>query len=75
MGKEPFVRGDGCKIDPSVKMEGYCITGNNCVIGKDVLIERAIIWDNVNIKPGNKVINSIITSCRDIDRDIIEEIY
>lgn len=75
MGKEPFVTGDKSEIDSSVKVDGYGIIGNNCIIESDVLIKRSIIWDNVKIKPGRKIIDSIITSYRDVERDIIEGIY
>ena len=75
MGKESFVTGDMSEIDSSVNMEGYCLIGDNCVIGNDVLIKRSIIWDNVKIKPSIKIIDSIITSYRNVERDIIEEIY
>lgn len=75
IGKKCLLIGEKNQIHPSVKLEGYCITGSNCVIGENVLIERSIIWDNVKIKPGNRIINSIITSYREVDGDIIGAIY
>jgi len=75
LDKESFSIGPDCHIDPSAKLEEWAIVGEKTSLEKDVEIRRSILWDKVKVKKGTKVIDSIVTSSREVERDMVGEIY
>ncbi len=72
--KRPFAIGPASTIDPSVKFKGWAAVGEGAVIEGGVEIERSILWDNVSVKQGVKIIDSVVTSSREIGHDVTGEI-
>jgi NDP-sugar pyrophosphorylase family protein len=73
--KESFSMGSGCHIDPSTKLEEWAVVGAKTYLEKNVEIRRSILWDNVKVKDGRSIVDSIVTSFREVDRDLVGEIY
>jgi len=73
--KTPFIMGPYSKTDPSVKFKEWSVVGERAVINEGAEIERSILWDNVSVKQGVRIIDSVITSSKYIDRDFINEIF
>ena len=55
-----FFKGDNTQMDSSVVMKNWAVIGNNVTIEKDAVIDSSIIWNNVIIKEGMQVKNSIV---------------
>jgi mannose-1-phosphate guanylyltransferase/phosphomannomutase len=55
------ILGNNVKIGPRAKIFNSAI-GSNCVIGRNVELNRVIAWDNVSIGPGSKISEAIL--CR-----------
>ena len=64
-----------CHVDPSVRLEEWAVLGKKSHIERDVEIRRSILWEGVRVRAGIKVIDSIVTSFRVVDRDLIGKIY
>jgi len=62
-------------MDSSAKLEEWAIVGEKTYLEKDVEIRRSILWDNVKVKDGRSIVDSIVTSFREVDRDLAGEIY
>ena len=75
LDEESFSVGPGCRIDPSVKLEEWVVVGEKTSVEKNVEIRRSILWDEVKVRKGIKIIDSIVTSSREVERDLIGEIY
>ncbi len=75
MGKKPFAIGINTYLDPLSRLEEWAIIGDNGFIEEDVAIKRSIIWDNVRVKRGSTVIDSVVTSSREVDGLLMGEIY
>ena len=75
MDDEPLFIGHGCHMEFSVKLEQWAVVGEKTHLEKDVEIRRSILWDNVRVKKGRRIIDSIVTSFREVDRDLIGELY
>ena len=75
LDKEPFSLGSGLQMDPSVRLEEWAIVGNENCLEKDVEIRRSILWDNVKVKKGIRIIDSVVTSFKQVDTDLISDIY
>ena len=71
----PIVIGRDSAVDPSVKYKDWAIVGKSADIERGVEIERSILWDNVKVKQGIRIIDSIVTSNKRIERDLVNEIY
>jgi len=70
-----FVIGPGCAIDSSVKLTDWCVIGENSHLGKNVVLERSVLWDGVAVKEGIKIVDSVVTSGRVVDRDLHSEVF
>lgn len=72
--KRHFAVGPDSIIDPSVEFRGWAAVGEGAVIEGGVEIERSILWDKVSVKQGVRIIDSVITSSKEISHDVIGEI-
>ena len=72
--KKHFVIGPDSTAAPSVRFKEWSVVGERAVLEEGVEIERSILWDNVTIKEGVRIIDSVITSSKEIDHDFIEGI-
>lgn len=71
---EPFFIAPSCRIDNSAKLDEWAIIGENSLLEKEVEITRSILWKDVKVRKGVKVIDTIVTSFKDIKNDVIDEI-
>lgn len=61
-------------IAPSAYLIGCNTIGNDCIIGKNVVLENCIIWNNVEIKDNLKLQNCIIASNSEINSNMVNQI-
>jgi len=64
-----------CKIDPSARLEDWAVVGERATLEESVEIRGSILWDGVRIKQGRRVVDSIVTSDKTVDRDFFQEVY
>jgi NDP-sugar pyrophosphorylase family protein len=69
-----FVIGPGCSIDSSVKLMGWGVIGENSHLGRNVEVQRSVLWDGVTVKEGVKVVDAVVTSGRVVERDLHSEV-
>lgn len=63
--------GENCVIDSTVRFIGKSVIGNNCYIGKNVIIEDGtVIGDNVKIQEGSIIKDSIIWCNVNVGREV-----
>lgn len=70
----PFVLGPGCQIHDSATLKDWAIIGENTQLEEAVKIRRSILWENVIVRKGTKVIDSIVTSSREVKSDLIDKV-
>ncbi len=75
LSEEPFSIGRACQVDSSVRLEEWAIVGEKTRLEKDVVIRRSILWDQVRVKEGKRVIDTVVTSSREVDCDLVGSIY
>lgn len=73
IGDGLVIKGDSF-IAPSAKLSGFNTIGNNCIVGKNVVLENSILWDDVEIKDNLTIRNSIIASHSEIKTDLENQI-
>jgi mannose-1-phosphate guanylyltransferase len=74
-GGEPFLLGDGCDIQSGSVLRGWAVVGASCCIRKDARIERSVLWDHVIVHGGARVIDSVVTSGREVRQDLVDAVY
>lgn len=70
-----YAIGDGCRIDPSARLEDWAVVGDGSCIEKGVKLRRSILWEEATVREGVNVIDSIVTSSREVARDLNDQIY
>jgi NDP-sugar pyrophosphorylase family protein len=67
--------GRNSRIEPGAHFKDWAIIGPQCVVEQDALIAQSILWDNVRIKKGCRVMDSIVTGNKTVEKDLIQMIY
>lgn len=58
----PFLIGSGCRIHPSVSLQDWAVIGDGCRLDEGVSLRRSILWENVHIRRGQIIVDSVISS-------------
>jgi len=70
-----FVIGPACAVDSSVKLVDWGVIGENSRLGKNAELQRSVLWEEVTVREGMKIVDSVVTSGRVVDRDLHSEIF
>lgn len=70
-----FHMGSGSRIHGSARIEGWAVMGEKSLLEEDVEIRRSILWNDVTIKRGTRIIDSIVTSSKKVGKNLIDDIY
>jgi len=60
LGKSTFVIGEGSFVHPKAHFSNWAIIGKGCVIEEGTFVSGSVIWDNVIVKRGTSVLNSVL---------------
>ena len=63
-----------CLIDPDACLEDWAVIGKGCSIQSNALVKRSILWNDVIIRRGIKVVDSIVTSGVIVEKDLFGEV-
>jgi len=58
---ESVMIGPGCRIGAGARIGDFAVLGDGCVIGRDALIERTILWNQVEVSDGCALRDCIVT--------------
>jgi mannose-1-phosphate guanylyltransferase len=72
--RDRFVIGAGCRIAPSAALRDWAVAGDRCRLEKGVVLQRSVLWEDVKIKPGLRIMDSIITSSKEVHEDVIDSV-
>jgi len=71
---DPVCLGLNCRIHSSARLNDWAVIGKGSRLEKGVEITRSVLWEGVVVKKGAKVIDSIITSSREVKFDQIGKV-
>ncbi len=66
----PLTVGRDCFVAQNVEIEDWAVIGNGTVIEKDAKISGSVLWNNVRVKEGVRIRDSIVTSGKEVSHDI-----
>jgi len=75
LGKERTLVGPGSRIDPSAQIEAWGIIGAGCELAPSVRVTRSVLWENVTVMHGIRIEDSVVTSGREVRKDLIGQSF
>jgi mannose-1-phosphate guanylyltransferase len=75
LSQERFLLGPGVRIDSSARMTDWAVIGENARLEQDSEVRGSVLWKDVRVKKGIKIIDSVVTSHRKVAEDLIGKVY
>jgi len=69
---KPFLLGERCDVHSESKLGHWAVLGAACTIREDARVERSVLWDHVTVNRGARVIDSVVTSGREVRQDLVD---
>jgi NDP-sugar pyrophosphorylase family protein len=66
--------GPGCRIHPSAVLTDWAVMGRRTVVEAEAEVGRSVLWDDVTIGKGIRVMDSVVTSSITVKEDLAGEI-
>jgi len=70
----PFAVDWGCEIDLSVTWKDWAVVGAGSRVERDAEISRSVLWPGVIVRAGVKVRDSVLTSGRVLESDLVSSV-
>jgi NDP-sugar pyrophosphorylase family protein len=51
------------------------VIGENSRLGKNVEVQRSVLWDGVTVKEGVRVADAVVTSGHEVDHELHGEVF
>jgi len=59
-----------CHIDSGARLKDWAVIGKRSLIEKGAIVKRSVLWNNVIIREGIKVVDSVVTSGVIVEKDL-----
>ncbi|MFO7984842.1 MAG: NDP-sugar synthase [Desulfatiglandaceae bacterium] len=70
-GRQAFLIGGDCDISASARLKDWAVIGPECILAREVEIVRSVLWARVRVKPGVKILDSVVTAEKEVSADVI----
>ncbi len=75
LGKQTMLVGRATRIDPSAKLADWVVIGARFELARSARVTRSVLWDNVIVRDGVRIEDSVVTSGREVEEDLIGQSY
>ena len=69
-----LLSGPGCRIHPSAVVKDWAVMGPGTVLAAESVVGRSVLWENVIVRRGIRVMDSVVLSSREVAKDAIGEV-
>lgn len=73
-GRRRFLVDAGCEVSPSARLRDWAVIGQGSVLAHGVEITRSVLWERVTVRPGVRIADSVVSSGKEITRDVIRQV-
>jgi mannose-1-phosphate guanylyltransferase len=63
-----------CSIDSGATLKDWVVIGKRSSIERGTLVQRSVLWNDVIIKEGMRVVDSVVTSGVVVEKDLIGDV-
>jgi NDP-sugar pyrophosphorylase family protein len=75
LNQERFLLGPGLRMHSSARLSDWAVIGENARLEEGSEVRGSVLWKDVRVKKGIKIIDSVVTSYRQVEKDLIGEVY
>jgi mannose-1-phosphate guanylyltransferase len=68
---EKIAIGQGCHVDPDAILKEWAVIGKGGSIENGALVKRSVLWSDVVIREGIRVVDSIVTTGVVVEKDLV----
>jgi len=68
---ERIAIGHECHIDPDASLSDWAVIGGESSIERGSVVERSVLWNEVTVRQGVRVIDSVVTSGVVVKEDLV----
>ena len=69
-----IMAGPGCRIHDSATLKEWAVIGIDTTLEEGVEIRRSVLWERVRVKKRLRVIDSIVTSSKEVSEDLVGQV-
>jgi mannose-1-phosphate guanylyltransferase len=69
--QEKVVIGPHCCIHPEASLNGLAVLGSRCSLERGAVVQGSVLWDEVTVREGVRVVDSVVTTGVIVEEDII----
>lgn len=62
--------GVNCAVDPAARLEEWCVIGPGSRVEAGAVIARSVLWEEVIVKKGVRIEDSVVTDGQTVHRDL-----
>jgi mannose-1-phosphate guanylyltransferase len=71
LAPEKVAIGRDCHIDPGASLNGWAVLGSRCSVEQGAIVQGSVLWDEVTVSAGVRVVDSVVTTGVVVEKDII----
>ena len=71
LAPEKVAIGTDCYISPGASLNEWAVLGSRCSIERGAMVRGSILWNDVMVREGVRVVDSVVTSGVIVEEDII----
>lgn len=71
LGRTHFLTAPGSFVAPSARLEDWAVIGAGARVEAGAEIRRSVLWENVQVKEGIRVVDSVVSAPGIVDRDLL----
>ena len=60
-----------CHVDPDATLKDWAVIGKRSSIERGALVKRSVLWNDVTVRQGIKVVDSVVTSGVIVEKDLV----
>jgi len=60
----------GCRIDSGATLKDWAVIGKGSLIERGALVKRSVLWNDVIVREGIRVVDSVVTSGVIVEKDL-----
>jgi mannose-1-phosphate guanylyltransferase len=68
---EKIAIGPDCHIHPEAALNGWAVLGSRCSIEQGAMVQGSVLWDEVTVRAGVRVVDSVVTTGVALEQDIV----
>ncbi len=69
--QEKVAIADGCSIHPDASLSDWAVLGGRCSVERGAIVKRSVLWNNVTVREGTRVVESVVASGVTVEKDLV----